>query len=190
MRTGVGARVQRVERYGPGEGIASPWPGDFLLIRGHWWISRVIHGGQLIRFRTAADRPYAHWSHVALVASFEGRIIEVNDKGVVARHIERYRALEYHYVRIHATGQQRLEAVRYAESCVGEPYARLAFLALGASVFTGGLIRVGERGQQMCGSLVARALARTDAVFDRRPAEMTPADLAKHYNVRCNACLP
>lgn len=175
--------MSRAERFGPGEGITNPWPGDFLLIRGHWWISRVIHGGQRFRFRNAEDRKYAHWSHVALVTNMRGRIIEANDKGVVVRHVEHYRALEYHYVRINASGPQRREAARFAESCVGEPYARLGFMALGLSVLTDGRFGVRDRGQQLCGALVARALARTDAVFDRHPAEMTPADLAKHYRV-------
>jgi hypothetical protein len=31
---------------------------------------------------------------------------------------------------------------------------------------------------------VARALERTDAIFDREPSGMLPADLAKHYDVR------
>jgi len=176
-------RVARAERFGPGEGIEHPWPGDFLLIRGHWWISTVIHCGQRFRFSRAEDRQYAYWSHVALVTNLQGRLVEANDKGVVARHIEQYRALEYHYVHIPATGPQRRDAARFAESCVGEPYARLGFVALGMSVLTGGRISLGDRGQQLCGALVARALARTDAVFDRQPADMTPADLAKHYRV-------
>ncbi len=171
------------QRFGPGEGIANPWPGDFLLICGQRWISPVIHGFQLLRFPRAADRKYAHWSHVALVTDCSGRLIEARDKGVVARHVDGYRALEYHYVRIHATGRQRRQAVDFAESCVGQPYAKLEFLALGVSLLTGGWISLGDRGQQLCGALVARALARTDAVFDRPPVDMTPADLAKYYGV-------
>jgi hypothetical protein len=179
----VEARVARVERFGPGEGIANPWPGDFLLIRGHWWISTVIQRGQRFRFSRAEDRRYAHWSHVALVTDLRGRLVEANDKGVVARHVDQYRALEYHYVHITASGPQRRLAVDFAESCVGQPYATLGFLALGVSVLTGGRISLGDRGQQLCGALVARALARADAVFDRHPADMTPADLARHYRV-------
>src|SRR5262245_54786456 len=96
--------VLRVERFGPGDGIARPCPGDFVLVRGEGWISTVVYTFQALRFRAPGERPYAYWSHAALVTSPRGRIVEVGPRGVFATHLEKYRKLEYHYVHVAAPG--------------------------------------------------------------------------------------
>jgi hypothetical protein len=172
-----------VERFGPGESIQRPKPGDFILVRGEGWVSRLIHWVQSLRLSGDEDRKYLHWSHVALVTSAQGRIVEVGIRGVVAQSIEKYRATEYHYVHVDTTGAGRWVAVLYAESCVGQPYARLSFLALGLAALTGRELRIQNPRRQNCVSLVIRALERARESFGREPLDMMPADLARHYDV-------
>jgi hypothetical protein len=173
----------RVERFGPGESAADPRPGDFILIHSEGWLSTLIYLLQALRFRGPEDRKYRHWSHVALVTSRRGRIIEVVNTGVGAQRLEKYRNTEYHYVHIDASQQERAEIVKFAESCVGQPYGRLAALALVVAALTSGRFIGGDNGQQNCAALVARALARAGVRFEREPPEMLPADLAKCYDV-------
>jgi uncharacterized protein YycO len=157
--------------------------GDFVLIHGEGWISWFIYGMQWLRFH-GADRVYNHWSHVALVTSGAGRIVEVGPRGVVAQSLEKYRRWEYHYVHVDAPEAARRDAVRLAESCVGQPYGTLSFLGLGVAALVGGRLTGRDRGQQSCAALVARALAQaTGATFPHGPPDMMPGDLAKHYGI-------
>jgi hypothetical protein len=183
-------RAIRVERHGPGEAVAEPRPGDFILIRGRDWGSRLIRWAQRYGARGWARRDLAHWSHAALVTSFDGHIVEVGPRGVVLQHLSKYRACEYHYVAVAATVKQRVAAVRYARSCLGQPYARLGFAALALATLIGVPCVVPGGGRHHCVSLVARALREAGATFDRGPEAMTPADLAEHYRVTPDAFSP
>jgi hypothetical protein len=177
------ARAVRAERYGPGEAVADPRPGDFVLIHGRDWGSRVIRWGQRYRLRDPGGRRHACWSHAALVVSFAGHIVDVGPRGVSVQHLCRYRDHEYLYVGVAASVRQRLAAVRYAHACVGQPYARLGFVVLGLTALAGVPCIARSRGRHHCVSLVGQALARAGASFRRAPEEMTPADLAHHYRV-------
>ncbi len=173
----------RVDRFGPGEGTPAPKPGDFILVRGDGWISKVIHWFQRLRFSGRDDQKYLYWTHVAFVTDASGRIVEAGTKGVAAQTLEKYRAVEYHYVHVDATDSARWKAVIYAESCVGQTYGSLAFLALGLAALTGRQLRARSPRTQNCVALVVRALERTRGSFGREPLDMMPADLAKHYDV-------
>src|SRR2546425_4765081 len=94
-----GFLVARVERYGPGEEAPRYEPGDFLLTHRNRPIGALISLGQKRRFR-GPDSVYAHWSHCALVADGDGGIVEAEALGVVKSHISKYRATEYHLVRL------------------------------------------------------------------------------------------
>ena len=172
------------ERFGPGESIARPRPGDFVLIHGPGWIGTMVRAFQALRFPTRDERPYAYWSHTAIVTSPLGRIVEVGPRGVMATSLESYRNRDYHYVRIAASDARRIEAVRFAESCVGQRYGALSMLALGLFILIRCPIVLPERGQHTCAALVARALEHaTGERFARTPVNMMPADFAKHFGV-------
>lgn len=172
------------ERFGPGESITRPRPGDFVLVHGVDWIGTLIHAFQALRFRARHERPYAYWSHAAIVTSPGGRLVEVGPRGVIATSLESYRNLDYHYVRVAASGSRRFEAVRFAESCVGQRYGTLSVIALGFVTLIRCPIALPERGQHHCAALVARALERaTGERFARTPVNMMPADFAKHFGV-------
>ncbi len=173
-----------VRRFGPGEEVSDPQPGDFILVRENTWYSRLIYWFARLRFRGRGERGFAHWSHVALVGHHDGRIIEVLDTGVQIRHLGKYRDCEYHYVGLALRPEQRGEVVDFARGAVGQPYGRLGFVILGFSLLTGGLIKVRDRGQQGCAALVVRALAHCGERFEMSPVEMMPGDLARHYGIR------
>jgi uncharacterized protein YycO len=164
--------------------MSKPRPGDLVLIRGTTWRSKVILFGERIRFRTPEDRPFAHWSHVALVTSSAGQLLEIGPAGVVVCSIERYRNHEYHYVHLDLSDRARRNAVNFAYSCLRQKYGTFSFLLLVLSVALRDTFKVPDRGEQGCVATIVRALQHAGVTFDQRPTDMTPADLAKRFGVR------
>jgi hypothetical protein len=105
------------------------------------------------------------------------------DEGVVTRRLEKYRATEYHYVHVEASDRERTRSPLFAESCVGQPYRQLSFVALGLAAPTGRSLVPRGHEWQSCVALVVRALERVARTCPRNPLDMMPADLAKHYHV-------
>lgn len=167
----------------PGDGIDWSRPGDFILLRGRSWRSKVTSAYQWGRARRAEERQCAHWNHAALVAGTNGSIVEAGTTGVVLQHLDKYRDEDYHYVAVDSTPEQRTRAVLYAVSRTGLPYDNLALAGIVLSALTRGRLRLRESELDLCGSLVARALARGGERFAMRPGAMTPSDLAVHYGV-------
>jgi uncharacterized protein YycO len=148
-------------------------------------VPRLIRAGQRRRFR-GPDRPYAHWSHCALIVSPDGAIVEAEASGVRRDHISRYKPAEYHLVRLGDTAavRDRQQAVRFAEHLVGDAFGFGEMIAVSINILSGRRMSFTRKSHMICSALVARALERTDAIFDREPSGMLPADLAKHYDVR------
>ena len=171
-------------RYAPGESIANTRPGDIVLVRGEGWLGKAIRVFVRMRCRKRADRPFAHWSHAAIIVSSGGYLVEVVHTGVVLSSLEKYRSQEYHYVHLNLSSADRTSVAQYAHSCLRQNYGRWSFFLLALAVLTGDRFEVPDRGQQGCVALIARALQRAGVTFARRPADMTPADLAKQFGVR------
>jgi hypothetical protein len=178
----VSASPRAFVRCGPGEGITHPRPGDILLIRGIGWLGWSIREYERVCAR-GKDRAFAHWSHAAVVVSGRGHLVEVVHQGVVIAPIEKYRSQEYHYVPIELSDHDRNNVARYALSCVRQKYGRWAFVHLAAAKLLGGRLRVPDRGQQGCVSLIVRALQQAGVTFERPPTDMSVVDLAKRFGV-------
>jgi len=74
--------------------------------------------------------------------------------------------------------------VRVAAQAVGQPYAVLSFFRIGWNlVFRRPRISTPDRGQQVCASVVARALRHAGVELTLPPHEMMAADLAYHFGV-------
>ena len=176
--------VQRegVERFGPGEQIADPRPADFILTHGAGVFDALIRVGQGLRIH-GQDRKYTHWNHAAMFVGTNGDIVEAVGDGVRLHNISIYKPTEYHVVRISASLLDRDEAVAFAHSCVGEPYGRATIASIALSLLTGAKFSFGFDSEQICSGLVARAMERTPAIFNRAPSHIMPADLAKYYQV-------
>jgi len=171
----------QVQRFGPGEAASEFEPGDFILTHARHFVSRCIRLGQRLR-----QREYAYWSHAAVIVDPEGTIVEAETKGVQKNHLEKYRDIEYHLVRLgdSASPEDRRQVVAYALSRLGEPFGFLTMASIGFSCITGARLTFGRDSHEVCSGLVARALERTWAIFELDPEHMLPADLAKAYSVR------
>ncbi len=180
---------ESVERWGAGEEAVEFEPGDFILTHGDAWTSKLIRFGQRLRIH-GADRKYTHWNHAAVIVSDGGELIEALDRGVSRTHLSKYLEPEYHLVRIAASTEDRRQAVTFAEWAAGGPggdgrqrYGFLTIASIAYTLLTGGKFTFGIEGQTICSGLVARAMERTGAIFNRTPTHIMPADLAKYYAV-------
>jgi uncharacterized protein YycO len=176
--------VAKVERYGPGEEATNFTPGDFILTHRHNPIAQLISIGEKSRFRDA-DAVYAHWTHCALIAGTGGSLVEAESRGVQRSPIARYKADEYHLVRLgpeFATeGRQR--SVDYAEAQVGKAFGYLTLLGAALFLLTGAPFRLMRQDHQICSGLVVRALQAGGLLPELDPELTLPADLAKIFNV-------
>ena len=183
---------ESVERCAPGEEAVAYRPGDFVLTHGDAWTSKLIRFGQRLRIH-GDDRKYTHWNHAAIIVSEDGALIEALGAGVMRTQLSKYEASEYHLVRIAADGDDRAQAVAFAEWAAGDTgdphggkrqrYGFLTLVSIAYTLVTGGKFTFGIDGQAICSGLVARAMERTGAIFNRTPTHIMPADLAKYYAV-------
>lgn len=174
-----------VERYGPGEEANSYDPGDFLLTHRHHPIGRLISVAQERRFR-GEDACYAHWTHCALVVGGDGVLVESESTGVTRSPISKYKADEYHLVRLgsDATPPARDRTVAYATAQVGQAFGYLALFGAALYLLFGLPIQLVRRGHVICSSLVVGALQAGGLMPDVDAALTLPADLAKLFDVR------
>jgi uncharacterized protein YycO len=176
-----------VKRFAPGQD-ATPTeflPGDFILTHGKSVFSYLIRFGQGLRF-WGRDRQYTWWNHAAMIISGDGNLIEALGAGVECTNIVKYRATEYHLVHLSsavANEHDRQQSVKFAEWTLGQRYGWATIVSIAISLLFGGKFTFGFDGQFICSGLVARALERTNAIFDRSPSHIMPADLAKYFHV-------
>ena len=172
------------ERYGPGEEARDFVPGDFILAHRHHVIARLISLAQKRRF-SGPDAAYAHWSHTALIVDMDGTLVEAEIAGVRQNPISRYRAREYHLVRLGAefSKEGRAGAVAYARAQVGQGFGFLEMFGASLYLLFGWPVRLVRRGHEICSGLVVRALQAGGLVPQLDPLLTLPADLAKLYDV-------
>jgi uncharacterized protein YycO len=116
----------------------------------------------------------------------DGAIVEAEASGVRRDHLSRYKDSEYHVVHLGDTASERdrRQAVAFAERLVGQPFGFGEMVAISLSLLSSRRLGFTRKSHLICSVLVARALERTDAVFELDPSAMLPADLAKHYGVK------
>jgi len=172
-----------VEYYGPGqEPSKPPQPGDFILLHSDELFARFIQIGQRLRFH-GRNRRYCHWNHAALIVGDNSEIVEALGPRIEKGNLSKYKGKDYQLVRINADAQDRQEAARFALWCLPQPYGYLTIASIAFTLLTGCKFSFMIDGQEICSGLVARALERTAAIFNRDPSHVTPADLAKFFNV-------
>lgn len=159
-------------------------PGDFVLVKSNTFHARLIRFGQWLRFH-GEDRRYTGWTHAALIVAADGALVEAVGTGVRRVSLSVYRDVEYAIVDVEPLvgPEDRAEMVAFAEWCVGERYGYLTIASIGIAILTGSKLVFGIDGQNICSGLVARALERTRAVFQRASSHVAPADLAKMFDV-------
>ena len=169
-------------RYGPGEEATDFKTGDFILTHKNKLVPRFIRFAQRLRGR---ERKFSHWSHTAMITGTDGGLVEAETKGVIRANLKDYRDVEYHLVSIDTIADEhdRKQAVTFTLSMLGKPFGVLDGIGLILSLVTGLRLNVSYNSHLVCSALVARALERTDAIFDDEPAHMLPADLARFFEV-------
>ena len=177
--------VAATERYGPGEEAQDFAPGDFILAHRHHYLAALISLAQRRRFR-GPDAVYAHWSHSALIVETDGMLVEAEIRGVTRNPISRYRADEYHLVRLGSdfSAEGRAGAVAFANHKVGQGFGFLDMFGASVYLLTGWPLRLVRSGHEICSGLVVTALQAGGIVPQLDPALTLPADLAKLFNVR------
>ena len=174
-----------IERYGPGEEAKEFVPGDFILAHRNHVIARLISLAQKRRFK-GTDAVFAHWSHSALVVDADGTLVEAEITGVRQNPVSRYRAGEYHLVRLGSefSAEGRSRAVAYAMEQVGQGFGFLDMFGASLYLLFGWRVRLARRGHEICSGLVVRALQAGGLAAELDPLLTLPADLAKLYDVR------
>jgi len=186
-------------RYGPDEsvptsktaiGLAAPKPvarpGDFLLTHSSGIYGKLIRLGEALRY-WGEGKVFAHWSHAAIFVNDAGDIVEALGGGVQKRNISAYQGAEYVVVHLPATTTplDRQQAVEFAEFSLNDPYGWLTIVSIALCLLTGAKFSFGVDGQQICSALVARCIERIGEIFpEGDPWHLSPADLAKHFDVR------
>ena len=175
-----------VERFPAGE-EAMPGefqPGDFILTRSNTFSGKLIRFGQRLRY-SGADTKYIGWNHAAVIETADGGLIEAVGTGVQRIHISHYAPTEYVLVRVDSFvyPEDREQIVGFAQWCLEEEYGFMTIISIGLNLVFGGKFTFGVDGQSICSGLVARALERGNAIFQTTPSHITPADLAKFFDV-------
>lgn len=185
-------RLWTVKHFAPQE-TATPadfQPGDFILTYSTSMGGKIIRLGQWLRYR-GEDRKYIRWNHAAVIETADGSLIEALGTGVRRHHISKYGPTEYVIVRIDGFVQpdDRDQIVAFARWCLGEEYGWATIISIGLNMLTGSKFTFGVDGQNICSGLVARALERSNAIFQTMPSHIAPADLAKFFDVPAPAWL-
>lgn len=169
----------------PGIGATDVRPGDLLLVRGTSAISRSVWVLQCMR-RLASGQPAQLFglSHVALVTSPSGRLVEVMAGRVRPSHLDRYRDVGYHHVRIDAGRSRRLAAVRWLESRVDRDGRCRCIARVSIAAVSRGRWCRQSWPRHNCAALIAQALVVGGATFPADPQFMLPSDLGSFYGVR------
>jgi uncharacterized protein YycO len=155
--------------------------GDFFLTHRSGFASRTIGLGERLRSKT---RPYAFWTHCGVFSDSSGGIVEALVSGVTADSIEKYKDIPYTILHFTIVDELVLDnMMAFVESTVGEEYNWLEIVASGINMLTGSSVSLGVDGHQICSGLVASMLLRAGAILDMSADHVTPADLARYFNV-------
>jgi uncharacterized protein YycO len=156
-------------------------PGDFILTHGDAFYSKLIRVGEWMRYH---DPRWTKYNHAAMIVSTGGDLVEALGNGVVRTNISKYRLNEYQIIDVSSvapTINDRMRVVRFAISCIGQPYDWTDILSVSISLLTNAKLCIETEGHMICSGLVARALERSTAIFPRSAQHMMPADLAEYF---------
>lgn len=164
-----------------GTEAATPEPGDLILTHNPYWTSRIIRFGQRLRY----DRAHAFYNHVAVVYDSRGTIVEALGGGVEKRHISVYRDTPYYVVRVGAGSGDRRQVVNFLDAVLDAKwrYGFLTIASVALTLLSGYSVVFARSGTAICSGLAAEALTRCGEIFDKPPAFVIPADLARHFGV-------
>ncbi len=170
-----------VARYTPGARAPSARAGDFILLEDDSWVSRGIRLAQGLRFR-GPDSRYTWPNHTGVLVSPDA-LVEAVSRGVRRSPLSIYDSRDYVLVRVEASDEDREQMARFALSCIGYPYGIVTSISFALTLFVALEASLTVDHTYICSQLVAQALERAGYVLPRSPERMSPADLAKMFDV-------
>lgn len=166
------------EVYPLGVDVPNAQPGDFILCHRKGLMSAIIRTGERIKFRSGS-----RWSHAAFVETSD-TLIEALTGGVTRTPLAAYRNIEYVLVRTHLAPQDAAQAVKFAQSCLGNPYGYIDAIGLGLRFLIPGRgLWFGTIGTNICSGLVASTQVRGWKIYTVEPASISPAELAQEHGI-------
>lgn len=174
-------------------------PGDVVLTHNpHGVFPRLIGIGERRRYRPEHDRPFAWFTHAAVVVdpgpgTGEPRPVEALGTGTTFTPASRYEFRWFAYIDVGADADDRRQIVEFAqrETDLHGQYGTMQILSIAGSLLTGGRLTVGMDGSEICSALVAKALRGAGYWWERGPvghevvvdeSYLTPADLAASFH--------
>lgn len=155
-------------------------PADLVLVRHNKGVL-----GSAIRFgeKLHGGGEWA-WTNHAAIAIDRTKVVEETARGAVVTEISEWHDVVYCVVRPKVQERDKNEAVHFAHWCVGWRYSWLSILGLILDMTLGLRVTVGTEGRMICSALACRAHERLGLVPDKTPEMVTPADLARYYEVK------
>lgn len=160
----------KLEIIPPGEDAHGLRAGDVIFCHRKGLVSWMIRTGESIR--GSHD-----WSHVAVVEQ-PTVLIEALTHGVSQSPLSKYRHIRYGVVRIPYTGEDRFQALCFAQSCIGQRYGMSVIMGIALRYLTPGQgLWFGMNGTEICSGLAGQMLVRGWYNFKVNPASITPTEL-------------
>jgi hypothetical protein len=148
--------------------------GDLLLVR----------GGKSIEDRIIMLGTHSVYSHVAIIMDASGLLLaEATRTGIAFAHIDKYARAETHVIDVGMTDAERVDACRFASSCIGQHYGTAQIVAITACWLSGKRWYFGMENTEDCASYCARALEHGGALLGKAPELYRPRDFADLFNV-------
>ena len=151
--------------------------GDFLLVRSPGVIPRLIGLGELLR----DGKPWDYWTHAAFIVNDSGATIEAQAKGIVPSRVSAHP--DSLVVPSGLSSEGRENAVRFAESCLGDHYGYLTILSIAADLITPRALILRSPRTLICSEFVARCLEHGGWISPELDAgRVKPSNLAKWFD--------
>lgn len=162
------------------EPMAPPQAGDFILVHGMDRYAGLIGLEQSWRFSGSA-RTFAYWTHAAMFVDAT-TLQEAQPSGMRRVPLLYYHPHSYAVVRLDVAQADRAQMLAFADAHARDRYDWLTVLGVGLHLATGGTLRMGLDGAEICSGFIARALERAGYDFPDAPSA-TPADLGRLFGV-------
>lgn len=160
------------------QGDAMTWvPGDLILVNDYSGQGDLV--GNLIYDAQMARHGAAHNTHTACIVAADGTIVEAMAGGVErnAMHYTPGQITLVHF-NVPADDPRRAFAVRFWESCVGEPYGDADWVGLFISTLFNWNVNIHQNRAPICSELASRgAECMTQDGWYFSPENMEPDDI-------------
>lgn len=170
--------------FGPGKRCLVASPGDIVLVRHSGFVAKGIRFFE--RIRAGASRPYCWTNHAAVVLKGgpAATIAQETAKGQVISPLAAFTDCTYAVVNLRVASVQKEAAVDFATAAVGSGYGYLQIPADAFNAITGLELCLGIGDRMTCSTATTRALERMGLIPDRQPGAVTPAHIARYFQVR------